>query len=414
MSLITRIAAVAIVIASASSALAQTVSIQPLPKLIFCAGEEVEVGYTATGAFTSRNSFTVQISDTNGTFNTFQNIGSKRTAELSGTIMARIPNDMRTINRYRVRLISSEPYAVSADNGANILIGGIPWPRIEEKRHIIELGTPVQLKSLSENAQSLRWDFGPDAIPETSTELEPTVLFTTPGYQKFSLTAISAGGCEVTQKYGETNDIGLHWPAVYVVTCMPKIPSNAFIDSLGVNNYGNEQSIWVVPGGSYGRGPYNGEIFVEPGGSVIGLSYQNVIFLKAGAAAHDLSSGSLIVREPGASLSGRMGSYFFECANLEFDYSDAPPYKIGQASVRGKNGGASGIYPNPASSVFYRTGNERIISARLFSITGQLVMSALEPQGSELFNVSAIPAGLYQLELRYPDRTETQKLVVQR
>src|SRR5690349_20262407 len=97
---------------SPSILLAQTVTLGPTPRLVFCAGDQFDISYTASGYSSGKNSFVIQMSDANGSFTTFKTIGSLRTPN-SGTITAKIPTDVANGTAYRIRVMSSDPYLVS-------------------------------------------------------------------------------------------------------------------------------------------------------------------------------------------------------------------------------------------------------------------------------------------------------------
>lgn len=395
---------------------AQSLDLGSIPKSAFCAGEQFQVNYTVTGAFTSKNSFTLQISDANGSFaSAFQNIGSVRTTE-SGSITATIPSKITAGTGYRFRLISTDPYLEGSDNGANIVVGATPIPKFNRQPIFGAIGAELQFSHDSRNHGSIRWDFGPEADPQFSTLDSPRVRFSTPGFKHVKLTAISAGGCEVTTTSLKDHEFeGL----AYVVSCNPRIPANVVVDSTGLKhdtpNYG---PYWVVPGGVYDdHGPNAAtEFFVEPGGTVDGLSDYSIVYLKAGASMKNHIRPSLVIRELGASLmsGSSRADDIFECADIEFDYSVAPPYKIQQASVSNNSEVLSAVYPNPVSNALYHTeSGEKIVALRLYSITGNCVLSQLEPKGRELFSVENLASGLYRLELQYQNRMEFHKILVQ-
>jgi PKD repeat protein len=403
----------------------QSLTLGPTPRQVFCAGDQFEIAYTAAGYTSSKNSFVIQMSDASGSFFTFKSIGSVRTTN-SGNITATIPNDVKNGIGYRFRVMSSDPYVVSGDNGANLTIGGVPVPSTHPadwfEGYTAMIGEPITLQHQSRNAASVLWDFGPDADPTTSTENNPTVRFSTPGYKVVHLTAFSESGCDSTiavsiaspEEYnGSANRI-----SIYVGSCTPSVPSYAKIDSMESKfDFREHGTFWVVPGGVHDEfGPVNSEFLVEPGGTVHGLSYYNIVYLKAGATLSEPSRGSFVIYESGASIDeGSQGVTKRQCSDLEFGYTDAPPYKIQQASVIDKKELNAFIYPNPSSTSIYREDvSERLIEARLYSVTGSLVKTTLEPRSHEIMSVHDVAPGLYSLELQYSDRVRFQKILIQK
>jgi hypothetical protein len=404
----------------------QTLTLGPTPRQVFCAGEQFDITYTASGYSSSKNSFVIQMSDAAGSFTTFKTIGSLRTTS-SGTITATIPTDVTNGTAYRLRVMSSDPYVVSVDNGQNLTMGGVPFPRIgsgpDSRGYYTMLGQTIQFDHRSSNAASVRWNFGDGADPATSTEAKPVVTYVTPGYKVVTLTAISAGGCEVTDTVslssGDMNGpFDYDKVLVYVGTCTPRIPAHVKIDSFESKFDSRESgSFWVVPGGVHDEfGPTNSEFFVEPGGTLYRPNYFNIIYLKAGATLSAPLRSSFVIYEAGASLEdGHPVLIRNQCDDLEFDYSDAPPYKILPASVIDKTELNTFIYPNPASTSIYREDvSEHLIEARLYSVTGSLVKTAFEPRGHEIMNIHDVAPGLYSLELQYSERVRFQKILIQK
>lgn len=88
----------------------------------FCPGDNLNVGFTATGVFTTGNIFTVQLSDSTGSFAAATTIGTLASTATSGTISAIIPLGSLGGTRYRIRVISSNPVVNGSNNGANLNI----------------------------------------------------------------------------------------------------------------------------------------------------------------------------------------------------------------------------------------------------------------------------------------------------
>jgi uncharacterized delta-60 repeat protein len=91
----------------------------------YCAGASFNVSYSLTGNVYSGNVFTVQLSDANGSFASTTNIGTISSTS-NGTIMATIPINQPFGTNYRIRVVSSQPFYASADNGNNITINTAP------------------------------------------------------------------------------------------------------------------------------------------------------------------------------------------------------------------------------------------------------------------------------------------------
>jgi hypothetical protein len=93
----------------------------------YCAGSAASIPYIATGSFNgpalfqAANVFTVQLSDSTGSFASPVNIGNF-TSRISGNIAVTIPANTPAGNGYRIRVVSSSPAITGGDNGFDIQI----------------------------------------------------------------------------------------------------------------------------------------------------------------------------------------------------------------------------------------------------------------------------------------------------
>lgn len=90
-----------------------------------CPGENITVEFTATGAFNPGNVFTAEMSDSSGGFANPVAIGSL-VGDTSGIINATIPPSVLIGAGYRIRVVSSNPALVAADNGADMTVASAP------------------------------------------------------------------------------------------------------------------------------------------------------------------------------------------------------------------------------------------------------------------------------------------------
>jgi hypothetical protein len=91
----------------------------------YCQGATLSVPFTATGTYTAGNVFSAQLSDAAGSFAAPIVIGTL-SSTVSGSITAQIPPAATPGSGYRIRVVSSAPATVGADNGADLLIGAAP------------------------------------------------------------------------------------------------------------------------------------------------------------------------------------------------------------------------------------------------------------------------------------------------
>jgi N-acetylneuraminic acid mutarotase len=95
----------------------------------FCVGASVTVPYTVLGTYTSGNTFTAQLSDASGSFASPVNIGNT-TSTTGGSINATIPSGTSSGTGYRIRVISSTPQVVGAENDVNLTINAVVTPSV--------------------------------------------------------------------------------------------------------------------------------------------------------------------------------------------------------------------------------------------------------------------------------------------
>lgn len=97
----------------------------------FCGGNTLNVPFTVatnlptagTGPFNTGNVFTVQLSNANGSFSNPTVIGTLNGISAS-PISATIPTLQAPGTGYRIRVVSSDPVIIGADNGVNLTVNG--------------------------------------------------------------------------------------------------------------------------------------------------------------------------------------------------------------------------------------------------------------------------------------------------
>jgi hypothetical protein len=95
---------------------AQTITTGAITPTAYCAGATVDVAFTYSGAVSG--DFTVELSDSSGSFSTPDTIGSGSTSPISATI----PSNTAQGTRYRIRVVDIDTETIGSDNGSNITI----------------------------------------------------------------------------------------------------------------------------------------------------------------------------------------------------------------------------------------------------------------------------------------------------
>ncbi len=88
----------------------------------WCACGTIQLPFTAKGSFGNGNTYIAQLSDKNGNFRNYTEIGSLQTSINSGLIACTLPCETETSSKYRIRVVSSEPGVTGSDNGNDITI----------------------------------------------------------------------------------------------------------------------------------------------------------------------------------------------------------------------------------------------------------------------------------------------------
>ncbi len=103
----------------------------------YCTGNEILIQYQTITQFNPDNTFIAQLSDNSGSFQNPIELGRVQ-SQTSGTIRGRIPNNVSTGILYRVRVISTSPALIGADNRKNIRIYKGLNPVISGKASVCE------------------------------------------------------------------------------------------------------------------------------------------------------------------------------------------------------------------------------------------------------------------------------------
>lgn len=89
---------------------------------MLCVGDTINVSYVSSDTFNTNNIFSLQLSDSSGSFSNAITIGTLN-ADTSGVISGIIPDTISGGTAYRVRVVSSNKADTSNSNGIDIRIG---------------------------------------------------------------------------------------------------------------------------------------------------------------------------------------------------------------------------------------------------------------------------------------------------
>ncbi|MFI5263498.1 MAG: T9SS type A sorting domain-containing protein [Candidatus Kapaibacterium sp.] len=382
-----------------NSAIAQSVSIGNISKTVICFGDTTWVPYSSSGSFKSDNQFAVQLSDANGSFSTFVNIGYS--TALQGTIPVVIGY---TADHFRIRMISTDPYTISSTESPEIQVLNYPNPSPSPNPQNIFFGAAgfvgdvIQFKDASYEypGSTYIWSFDQDASVLNSTVASPSVTFSSEGIKTGHLTVTNGAGCSTTKPF-----------QLRILTCSPVIPHNVHI--VTGNEGGSFPFVWVKPGGNYSSSGQSASatVYVEPGSSVraefrsIGLYY-----VKNGSsfiAANEQGSATVVLQD-GISISPDYYIDTFHCSNLQFDYSQV-----------GGNDDVP-VTPDPLQILSSPNNlrvscNGEMITASIVDLLGATIISQTDRDVLSL-DLSNLNNGVYFAIITSGNRRELRKIAV--
>lgn len=107
-----------------------TITTGPLTLSSYCACDTVDIPFSSTGTITAGNTYSMQLSDSAGSFTAPVTIGTLVSTANAGTISCVIPCGALAGTAYLFRVICYAPAATGADNGVNITINSLVVPNV--------------------------------------------------------------------------------------------------------------------------------------------------------------------------------------------------------------------------------------------------------------------------------------------
>ncbi len=389
-----------------SFASAQKVSVGTISKFTMCTGDTLLVPFESSGTFQPDNFFAIQLSDANGSFAKFTNIGHSTISPNTIPVAIGIKGD-----HFRVRVIATDPYTVSENTSPDIQVVSYPRPQPIPNDYATSFGyvgftgNAVQFSDNSSESSgtTYSWSFGQDADITTSSSPSPNVTYHSDGVKSGILTVTNSLGCTASASF-----------QTKIISCFPVIPDTVHIVT-GTES-GKFPYVWVKPGGNYTveGGSIIGRkttiVFAEPGSSISTTSQSlGFYYLKKDASFNwDFNSNAVVILKKGNAI-----SYPFDvlhnmdtlsCDNLQFDYS--------------KVGGTSEVQPtenplqilNSANSL--RISNKGAdISASVVNLLGVTLLSKTESDQLTL-DLSTLTNGVYFVIITSNGQREMRKITV--
>ena len=405
------------VLLASSGSLAQSITLAPINGTKFCEGDIISVTATITGKFASNNVFTVELSDSGGSFaNYFQSIGSLA-AFLPGTIViSSVVPPAYAKKNYRLRIVSSDPAIASADNGTDFTISYNPAKIQDLKMPPVLVGQKATFTgsiSGKYHVDSVYWDFGADAMPASAAApfQYPDVVGST--------TYMKSGDKTITTWSRNDGCSNIQTFPYHVFDCFPAIPSNAIVVNSDLNPFGPTSGgkvYWVNAGATLTlSGDAHDTVFAEPG-SIVNGGTSCVFYVKKNGLYGGGYMDCVIIYAEGATAYGGNFTYLLPCASMDFDYTNAP-FNPAKSDVRATTTDLKPIelFPNPtAGSLSITNIPPNIISIVAFTILGEkaLEISAVHQPDCTL-DLTTLPPDTYYLRFQTTTGVVTKKIIRQ-
>ena len=379
---------------AATSVQAQTITLGPITKLAYCVGDTLVVPYIAQGTFNTGNVFKVQLSDANGSFETFTSVGQD--SNISGFIAVVIAN---VGNNYHVRVISTNPYRISDASADSIEIVSYPAPQPRVSSDGFA-GDPVTFVDGTSEPQgsTYQWTFNQDANMDTSSLASPIVVYAKDGVKSGTLVVTNKAGCSITAPF-----------TFQLFSCFPLIPNNVHV--VTGTETGSDTAVWVMPGGNYTTSNEIAvqTIFAEPGSSVhAGFATMGLYYLRMGSSFVLSNSGTwaTVILDSGMHISGAdnqdtVDTYY--CPNLTFDYSQV---QSDVAAVPPLN-----LLFRQSGDQLFASEEELPIDIRITNLLGAEVLSK-RGAGTVGVDLSSLPVGVYFAIVQAGDAREVKRIAV--
>jgi PKD repeat protein len=170
------------------------ISIGAMPSGPFCAGNSFNIPFSFTDCVDAGNVFTVQLSNAVGLFTSPITIGSL-TSVNAGVINVTIPLNTSFGNGYRIRILSSAPSTISADNGFNFTINPSPTANftINSTPQCLNGNNFMFQNTSTGSVSSSSWSFGDGSA---SIGTNATKTYNTAGTYNVKLITTGTNGCK--------------------------------------------------------------------------------------------------------------------------------------------------------------------------------------------------------------------------
>ncbi len=327
----------------------------------YCTGAQIPINFEVIQQFADDNFFIAQLSDKSGKFDSPVELGRIQ-SKTSGTIVGIIPDNIQSGILYRVRVISTSPAMIGADNRKNIKIYKGLNPTISGKGAVCV-----------------------GAIEKYSTSIKPGV---------YSLWTINNGEIILINDTTMTVEVRWNQEGKGVLYLFQKLQSGFCEDStkIIVDVYSNPPKPTIT----------------RQGYTLYSSSKNGNQWFLFGQPIEGATADSIILQEPG--LYSVQVTNEFGCVS---EMSDE--YDFYYKSVDEPNNAMVNVFPIPAYNYLKITTTLSIYSIRLCDIMGNVIkevsMEAILENGY-LIDISKLASGNYFLYVFHKNGIEIKRVIV--
>lgn len=353
-----------------ASLFAQQLTVSEPGSKDICVGETMSFTLSATGNFSSNNTFILQ-SSSDG-FKTFSNIGELRS---DGSTLL---NFDQALTNVRFRAVSSDPYVEGTPTANTMSVWarpGTPPLYLSPFKAVVDQQFKAYgIKDLL--TQEYEWHIQDGAISDSSKQA--AITFTSAGTKRIQVIATNNAGCA---------DTALNEVVVY--PCEAKLPAKVHV--VTGDETGEYQNVWIKSGGKYSTGnsgAYDVTIFMETGSS-LRTEGQPAVYAKPGASIQSAGGGGypLVLQDGSVSVDPHDRAVIYTCPDMQFDYSQVT------SSVAEEELKADLKLSMDRGRLVLRV--EGRFNAKLIDATGRTMIESSEMRDSGTLDLHALSSGAY-------------------
>lgn len=172
-----------------------TLSISSLSKSSFCVADVFDIPFKVTGNFDLNNKFIAQLSDKNGDFDDSLILASLKGTNSGVFKNVKIPQELSSGTKYRIRIVSTNPAVIGSDNGENLSIYTLPIPKIISGQSSVCSGGVYSYSSNKEDGTDYKWSVSSGTISGSDIGETVDVIWGSNGMGKLTLTQTNTNGC---------------------------------------------------------------------------------------------------------------------------------------------------------------------------------------------------------------------------